>query len=219
MISDNELFNRLKNELIDGTNSFVDQYNRFKTIKNNKYEVLDDLYDKILDNYTGLFRIYKNGNGIKEADKYLCIGKLHMDIINVELYRIHTKKNIILARLSVGFGLLSVILAIVAILSTDINKNSFFHKNPTNIENKIELSSFTEKRLDLKIGQIKPDEVFTMQTVHDFLKKAGTYYLATINDDKPEIRPFSTINLFDGRLYIQTGKKKMYSSKLTQIQR
>ena len=47
-----------------------------------------------------------------------------------------------------------------------------------------------------------------MQTVHDFLKKAGTYYLATIDGDQPRVRPFGTINLFEGRLYIQTGKKK-----------
>ena len=47
-----------------------------------------------------------------------------------------------------------------------------------------------------------------MQTVHDFLKKTGTYYLATIDNDQPRVRPFGTINLFDGRLYIQTGKKK-----------
>jgi len=47
-----------------------------------------------------------------------------------------------------------------------------------------------------------------MQTVNDFLKKAGTYYLATIDGDQPRVRPFGTINLFEGRLYIQTGKKK-----------
>ena len=47
-----------------------------------------------------------------------------------------------------------------------------------------------------------------MQTVHDFLKKTGTYYIATIDGDLPRVRPFGTINLFEGRLYIQTGKKK-----------
>ena len=47
-----------------------------------------------------------------------------------------------------------------------------------------------------------------MQTVHDFLKKAGTYYLATVEGDQPRVRPFGTINLFEGKLYIQTGKKK-----------
>jgi len=47
-----------------------------------------------------------------------------------------------------------------------------------------------------------------MQTVNDFLKKTGTYYLATIEGDQPRVRPFGTINLFEGKLYIQTGKKK-----------
>jgi uncharacterized pyridoxamine 5'-phosphate oxidase family protein len=48
----------------------------------------------------------------------------------------------------------------------------------------------------------------TMQTVHDFLKKTGTYYLATVDGDRPRVRPFGTIHLFEGKLYIQTGKKK-----------
>ena len=47
-----------------------------------------------------------------------------------------------------------------------------------------------------------------MQTIHDFLKKAGTYYLTTVDGNQPRVRPFGTINLFEGRLYIQTGKKK-----------
>jgi len=47
-----------------------------------------------------------------------------------------------------------------------------------------------------------------MQTVHDFLKKVGTYYLATIDGDQPRVRPFGTINMLEGKLYIQTGKKK-----------
>jgi uncharacterized pyridoxamine 5'-phosphate oxidase family protein len=37
-----------------------------------------------------------------------------------------------------------------------------------------------------------------MQTMHDFLKKAGTYYIATVEGDTPKVRPFGTINLFDG---------------------
>jgi uncharacterized pyridoxamine 5'-phosphate oxidase family protein len=47
-----------------------------------------------------------------------------------------------------------------------------------------------------------------MQEVHDYLKKAGTYYLATVEGDQPRVRPFGTIDLFDGKLYIQTGKSK-----------
>lgn len=47
-----------------------------------------------------------------------------------------------------------------------------------------------------------------MQRVNDFLKKAGTYYLATVEGDQPRVRPFGTVNIFEGKLYIQTGKVK-----------
>ena len=47
-----------------------------------------------------------------------------------------------------------------------------------------------------------------MQEVLDFLKKANTYYLATIDGDQPRVRPFGTANIFNGKLYIQTGKIK-----------
>ena len=47
-----------------------------------------------------------------------------------------------------------------------------------------------------------------MQEVYRFLKEAGTYYLATVEGDRPRVRPFGTVNIFEGRLYIQTGKRK-----------
>ena len=47
-----------------------------------------------------------------------------------------------------------------------------------------------------------------MQEVYDFLKKCGTYYLATVEGNEPKVRPFGTVNIFDGKLYIQTGKVK-----------
>ena len=53
-----------------------------------------------------------------------------------------------------------------------------------------------------------------MQSVYDFLKKCGTYYLATMDGDQPRVRPFGTIDLFEGRLYIQTGKVKDVSRQL-----
>ncbi len=53
-----------------------------------------------------------------------------------------------------------------------------------------------------------------MQTVYDFLKNAGTYYLATVEGDQPRVRPFGTVDLFEGKLYIQTGKVKAVSRQL-----
>ncbi len=47
-----------------------------------------------------------------------------------------------------------------------------------------------------------------MQEVLDFLKKAGTYYIATVDGDQPRVRPFGTAHIFEGKLYIQSGKKK-----------
>jgi uncharacterized pyridoxamine 5'-phosphate oxidase family protein len=53
-----------------------------------------------------------------------------------------------------------------------------------------------------------------MQEVYDFLKKCNTYYLATVEGDRPRVRPFGTIDLFDGKLYIQTGKSKDVSKQI-----
>ena len=53
-----------------------------------------------------------------------------------------------------------------------------------------------------------------MKRAYDFLKKAEVYYLATVEGDQPRVRPFGTINEFEGRLYIQTGKVKPTSHQL-----
>ena len=53
-----------------------------------------------------------------------------------------------------------------------------------------------------------------MQEVYEFLKSAGTYYLATVEGDQPRVRPFGTVAVFEGKLYIQTGKIKPTSHQL-----
>ena len=53
-----------------------------------------------------------------------------------------------------------------------------------------------------------------VKRVFDFLKKAEVYYLATVEGDQPRVRPFGTINEFEGKLYIQTGKVKPTSKQL-----
>ena len=55
-----------------------------------------------------------------------------------------------------------------------------------------------------------------MQEVYEFLKQCGTYYLATIDGDQARVRPFGTIDTFDGRLTIQTGKVKPVSRQITE---
>ncbi len=53
-----------------------------------------------------------------------------------------------------------------------------------------------------------------MQKVLDFLKSAGTYYLATMDGDQPRVRPFGTAHIFENKLYIQTGKVKPVSKQI-----
>ena len=53
-----------------------------------------------------------------------------------------------------------------------------------------------------------------MEEVQKFLKECGVYYLATVEDDQPRVRPFGTAEIFDGHLYIQTGKKKDVSKQI-----
>ena len=53
-----------------------------------------------------------------------------------------------------------------------------------------------------------------MHEVYEFLKAAGTYYLATVEGDQPRVRPFGTALVWEGRLYIQTGKVKDVSKQL-----
>ncbi|MEI3130094.1 MAG: pyridoxamine 5'-phosphate oxidase family protein [Oscillospiraceae bacterium] len=53
-----------------------------------------------------------------------------------------------------------------------------------------------------------------MQQVYDFLKKCGTYYLATVEGEQPRVRPFGTVDLFEGKLYLQTGLSKSVAQQL-----
>ncbi len=53
-----------------------------------------------------------------------------------------------------------------------------------------------------------------MEKVFQFLKDAQTYYLATVEGDQPRVRPFGTVNVFEGKLYIQTGKSKDVSKQI-----
>lgn len=47
-----------------------------------------------------------------------------------------------------------------------------------------------------------------MEEVYQFLKACGTYYLATMDGNQPRVRPFGTIEIYNGQLTIQTGRKK-----------
>ena len=55
-----------------------------------------------------------------------------------------------------------------------------------------------------------------MERVCKFLKEAGVYYLATVEGNQPRVRPFGTAHIFDGKLYIQTGKVKPVSKQIAE---
>ena len=53
-----------------------------------------------------------------------------------------------------------------------------------------------------------------MNEVCEMLKKAGTYFIATCEDGQPRVRPFGTAHIYNGKLYIQTGKNKDVSKQI-----
>lgn len=53
-----------------------------------------------------------------------------------------------------------------------------------------------------------------MNQVYEFLKKADVYYLATVEGDQPRVRPFGTVDIFEDKLYIQTGKIKPVANQM-----
>ena len=54
-----------------------------------------------------------------------------------------------------------------------------------------------------------------MNEIYEFIKKCGTYYLSTVDyDGQHRVRHFGTINIFEGKLYIQTGKSKEVSKQI-----
>jgi len=53
-----------------------------------------------------------------------------------------------------------------------------------------------------------------MDEVLEFLKKVGTYYLATVDGDQPHVRPMGTCHVFENKLYIQTGSSKAMAQQM-----
>ena len=53
-----------------------------------------------------------------------------------------------------------------------------------------------------------------IERVCQFLDEAKVYYLATTDGDQPRVRPFGTALVYEGKLYIQTGKVKPVSKQL-----
>ncbi len=77
------------------------------------------------------------------------------------------------------------------------------------------VSPNTESGLDMQKNTLtEKQKADNRAKVYQFLKKAGTYYIATVEGEQPRVRPFGTIHQFDGKLYIQTGKSKKVSKQI-----
>lgn len=53
-----------------------------------------------------------------------------------------------------------------------------------------------------------------MKTVQEFLQSTHVYFLATVDGDQPQVRPFGTAEIIEGKLYIQTGHVKNVAKQL-----
>lgn len=63
-------------------------------------------------------------------------------------------------------------------------------------------------------SEYKTNNMENMQKVRDFLHKTGAYYLATVDGDQPQVRPFGTAEIIEGKLYIQTGHIKNVAKQI-----
>ena len=78
-----------------------------------------------------------------------------------------------------------------------------------------ELSDYLKNNLADLIEEVKKIiEDNGLEKVAYFLENAGTYYLATVDGGKPRVRPFGTIMIYEGKLYIQTGRSKDVSKQI-----
>jgi len=53
-----------------------------------------------------------------------------------------------------------------------------------------------------------------MEEVYEFLKKCGSYFIATMDGDQPRVRPFGSLLIFEKKIYFQTGKVKNVAKQI-----
>ena len=58
-----------------------------------------------------------------------------------------------------------------------------------------------------------------IQKVFDFLEKAGTFYLATVEGDQPRVRPYGAMLFFEGRIYIMAFGQTNATRQIAQNQK
>ena len=78
-----------------------------------------------------------------------------------------------------------------------------------------DLANYLKLNAAVMLAEIEKRQAATgVEKVYYFLNDAQTYFLATVDGDKPKVRPFGTALLHDGKLYIQTGKSKNVSRQI-----
>lgn len=80
-----------------------------------------------------------------------------------------------------------------------------------------DLAAYLQANAAIMLEELeKREKAEGIEKVFYYLNDAGTYFLATVEGTKPKVRPFGTVLLDDGKLYIQTGKKKAVSKQLAE---
>lgn len=78
-----------------------------------------------------------------------------------------------------------------------------------------DLAAYLKANASIMLEELeKRQEATGIEKVYYFLNDARTYYLATVDGKQARVRPFGTILLHDGKLYIQTGKAKDVSKQI-----
>ncbi len=78
-----------------------------------------------------------------------------------------------------------------------------------------EMSEYLKGNLSELISEVqKVIDSAGIEKVAYFIENAETYYLATVEADQPRVRPFGTVLVYDGKLYILTGKTKDVSRQI-----
>ena len=78
----------------------------------------------------------------------------------------------------------------------------------------VRFNKIREEILSGNPADYKSQNIENMQRVRDFLHDAGVYFIATVDGDKPQVRPFGTAEIIEGKLYIQTGHVKNVAKQI-----
>ena len=76
------------------------------------------------------------------------------------------------------------------------------------------MTAFSCKQATINPQEYKSMNPEGMQKVQEFLKDTHYYFIATVDGDQPQVRPFGTAEIIEGKLYIQTGHVKKVAKQI-----